>query len=474
MSNKNFYITTTLPYVNAPLHMGHALEFIRADVIARHHKLLGENVFLNTGTDEHGQKIYKKALEAGKTVQEFVDDAFKVFKSQVSAFGIGDDAHFIRTTDKKHIASAQEFWRRVEKNGFIYKKSYQAKYCVGCESEKTDSELVNGECPLHPGIAIELIDEENYFFKLSALQDKLLSFYKENPNFIVPEFRFNEMKSFVERGLSDFSISRLKEKMSWGVPVPNDDTQVMYVWFDALSNYISTLGWPDDEKNFKDFWENGTPTQYCGKDNTRFQGIIWQAMLIASGITNSHQIIVNGFITGDGGVRMSKTLGNVVDPLMIANEYGTDALRMFLLKEISSFEDSPFTVERFKESYNANLANGLGNLTSRILTLSEKYIEPVTEFPEYKNEILNFDIQKSIEKIWENISELDRFINNEKPFSVVKEDLEKGKMIIKECVLKLSKIAVSLKPFLPETSLKIENLIRENKKPVNPLFLRKD
>lgn len=474
MSNKNFYITTTLPYVNAPLHMGHALEFIRADVVARHHKLLGENVFFNTGTDEHGQKIYKKALEAGKSVQEFVDDAFKVFKSQVSAFGINEDVHFIRTTDEKHIASAQEFWQRVERNGFIYKKSYQAKYCIGCENEKTDSELVNGECPLHPGLAIEFIDEENYFFKLSALQDKLLSFYKENSNFIVPEFRFNEMKSFVERGLTDFSISRLKEKMSWGVPVPNDDTQVMYVWFDALSNYISTLGWPDDEKNFKDFWENGTPTQYCGKDNTRFQGIIWQAMLIASGLPNSHQIIVNGFIIGDGGVRMSKTLGNVVDPLMIANEYGIDALRMFLLKEISSFEDSPFTEERFKESYNANLANGLGNLTSRVLTLSEKYIEPVNEFPEYQNEILNFDIQKSIEKVWEDISELDRFINNEKPFSVVKEDLDKGKIIIKECVLKLSKIAVCLKPFLPETSLKIENLIKENKKPETPLFMRKD
>ncbi len=474
MSRKPFYITTTLPYVNAPLHMGHALEFIRADVVARHHALLGDEVFFNTGTDEHGQKIYTKAVAAGKQPQQFVVDAFAVFRGQVDAFGITPEAHFIRTTDEHHIRAAQEFWKLVSDNGYIYKKTYQTKYCVGCESEKTDSELVNGECPLHPGTSIELIDEENYFFKLSALQDRLLAFYETRSDFIVPDFRYNEMKAFVSRGLEDFSISRLKEKMSWGVPVPGDESQVMYVWFDALSNYISTLGWPENEAHFKKFWQDGTPTQYCGKDNTRFQGVIWQAMLLAAGLPNSYQVVVNGFITADGGVRMSKTLGNVVDPLEIACEYGTDALRMFLLSEISSFEDSPFTIERFKESYNAHLANGLGNLVSRTMTLSEKYCDPVAHMPAYVSTIEGFDIQAAMEKISKEITELDRFINAEKPFSVVKDDLENGKEIIRTCVERLAHIAVALAPFLPETSATILELIKENKKPEKPLFLRKD
>lgn len=471
---KAVYITTTLPYVNAPLHMGHALEFIRADAIARHMKLLGYDVFFNTGTDEHGQKIYTKALAAGKDPQIFVDEAFNVFKSQVEVFGISDGVHFIRTTDEHHVKAAQEFWKRVSDNGYIYKKSYQAKYCVGCESEKTDSELVNGECPLHPGVKIELIDEENYFFKLSAFQDKLLAFFETNPDFIVPQFRYNEMKAFVARGLEDFSISRLKEKMSWGVPVPGDDDQVIYVWFDALSNYISTLGWPQDLETFNKYWKDGSPIQYCGKDNTRFQGVIWQAMLLAAELPNSHNIVVNGFITGEGGIRMSKTLGNVVDPLEMVREYGTDALRMFLLTEVSSFEDSPFTIERFKDAYNANLANGLGNLASRILTLSEKYIEPITEAPVYSNVIENFDIQKTMEHIRGTISELDKYINDTKPFSIIKTDEEAGKEIIRECVKRLASITVSLQPFIPETSAKIEQLIKQNKKPVTPLFLRKD
>lgn len=472
--SKPVYITTTLPYVNAPLHMGHALEFVRADVVARHRKLLGDDVFFNTGTDEHGQKIYKKAAETGKDVQKFVDDAFEVFRKQVESFGVTKDVHFIRTTDVHHIVGAQEFWKRVADNGYIYKKNYQAKYCVGCESEKTDSELVNGECPDHPGTSIEIINEENYFFKLSALQDKLLDFYNKNPQFIVPAFRFNEIKAFTERGLQDFSISRMKEKMSWGVSVPDDENHVMYVWFDALSNYISTLGWPEDQATFEKYWVNGNPVQYCGKDNTRFQGVIWQAMLMAAGLPNTNKIVVNGHITADGGVKMSKTLGNVVDPLVIAEEYGTDALRMFLLKEISSFEDSPFTIERFKEAYNASLANGLGNLASRILTLSEKYIEPLSGMPVYVGEIEGFDIQKTVSAVWEKISDLDRYINAEKPFSVVKEDLEKGKALIINCVTRLAEIAVSLKPFMPETADNLEKLIRENKKPEKPLFLRKD
>src|ERR1035437_4713904 len=229
---KSFYITTTLPYVNADLHMGHALEFIRADVVARFKKLEGFDVFFNTGTDEHGMKIYEKALAEGKSAQDFVDASFLRFKESVKIFGMDKDLHFIRTTDEHHIKAAQEFWKRVYDNGFIYKKNYEAKYCVGCEETKSDSELVNGECPIHPGRPLEIIQEENYFFKYSAFTDKLLEFYKANPTFVVPDFRFNEIKAFIERGLQDFSISRLKSKMSWGIPVPGDEEHVMYVWFD--------------------------------------------------------------------------------------------------------------------------------------------------------------------------------------------------------------------------------------------------
>ncbi len=478
--SKSFYLTTTLPYVNAPLHMGHALELIRADTIARYKKLLGYDVYFNTGTDEHGLKIFEKAKEKNLIVQEFVDQGFEVFKQQLKMFGISEDVHFIRTTDENHQKATQEFWKRVFDNGYIYKKNYEAKYCVGCESEKTDGELTNGECPEHLDKKLKIINEENYFFKYSEFGDKLLKFYENNPNFIIPGFRFNEIKNFVKSGLHDFSISRLKEKMPWGIPIPEDDTQVMYVWFDALVNYISTLGWPNDMENFEKYWINGNPTQYCGKDNTRFQGAMWQAMLMAAGISNSHQIIVNGFITGDGGIKMSKTLGNVVDPRDIVKEYGTDALRYFLLREVSSFEDSPFTFERFKESYNAGLANGLGNLVSRILTLSEKYLDKCPEIPEksipkeFFDYLEKFDIQKATDFVWLKIQELDKIIQESEPFKVIKTDENKGKEMIKELVLELYKIAQMLNPVMPETSLKIQKLIKENKKPDKPLFLRKN
>jgi methionyl-tRNA synthetase len=478
---KNFYITTTLPYVNAPLHMGHALELIRADAIARYKYLVGFDVFFNTGTDEHGVKIFEKAKEQGVEVQDFVNQGFETFKKQLDMFGITVDAHFIRTTDKHHVVSAEEFWRKVEQNGYIYKKNYEAKYCVGCESEKTDSELnENGECPDHPGKSLELISEENYFFKYSAFTDKLLEFYDKNPNFVVPEFRYHEMKNFVKGGLQDFSISRLKSKMPWGVPVPGDSEHVMYVWFDALTNYISTLGWPEDMDKFEKYWVRGNPTQYCGKDNTRFQATMWQAMLMAANIPNSHQVIVNGFITADGGLKMSKTLGNVVDPRDIVQEYGTDALRYFLLREISSFEDSPFTIERFKDAYNSGLANGLGNLSSRLLTLSEKYLSGCPEVEEnsipqeFFDRLESFDIKHAMDFIWEKISDLDKKIQETEPFKLIKVDEEKGKALISEMIVELYTIARMLNPVMPDTNEKLKGLIKSNKKPETPLFLRKD
>ena len=478
---KPFYLTTTLPYVNAPLHIGHALEFIRADTIVRYKKLLGYDVFFNTGTDEHGVKIYEKAKENNLPPEDFVNKSFETFKEQLKIFNLYSDVHYIRTTDEHHIKAAKEFWKIVEKNGYIYKKNYQAKYCIGCEDEKTESELVNGECPDHPGIPLKLIDEENYFFKYTAFQDKLLNFYKENPNFVIPDFRFNEIKNFVSNGLQDFSISRLKEKMPWGISVPGDDNQVMYVWFDALTNYISTLGWPEDVENFNKYWRDGNPTQYCGKDNNRFQSAMWQAMLMAADLPNSKQIVINGHITGEGGIRMSKTLGNVVDPRDIANKYGVDALRYFLLKEVSSFEDSPFTMDRFKDSYNSGLVNGLGNLTSRILTMSSNYGVSLSEedlqIKYYTNpvsELEEFDIYKHINNVWSNISKLNNFISENEPFKKIKVDEEGAKKDVHYLLCHLLGIALALEPMMPGTSLKIQELIKENKKPELPLFPRVD
>jgi len=479
--DKAFYITTTLPYVNADPHIGFALEIIRADVVARFKKIKGYDVFFNTGTDEHGLKLFIGAKEEGISTQDFVNRHAKKFKELLPLLNISKDINFIRTTDEDHKKSAQEFWRICDKNGFIYKKKYKVKYCVGCELEKTESELENGRCSLHPNRELEVIEEENYFFKFSSFQEKLLSFYEQNPDFVRPEFRFNEIKEFVKNRLEDFSISRLKEKLPWGVSVPGDDSQVMYVWFDALVNYISALGWPEDSKGlYKKFWQDGETLQYAGKDNLRQQSAMWQAMLLATGLPNTDKIIINGFITGDGGIKMSKSLGNVVSPFEVVSEYGgADALRYFVLREINSFEDSPFTEDLFKNAYNANLVNGIGNLTNRVLKLAEDYLdEPVLfeEFnfdEEYEEYFNSYDLRKVSDFVWNKISRLDEFIEKEKPFSVVKEDLEKGKDLIIKMVRELSVIAHHLEPLLPETADKIKEAIRQNKKPEKPLFERK-
>lgn len=483
MSHKNFYITTTLPYVNSDPHIGFAMEIVRADVIARSKKLEGFEVFFNTGTDEHGQKLYDAAKKAGMDVQKYVDSYAEKFKDLKGILNISNDVHFIRTTDEHHIKAAQEFWKRCKENGYIYKKNYQAKYCVGCELNKTDSELnEEGQCPIHPNNKIELIDEDNYFFEFSSFQGKLMQLYESNPEFVIPDFRFNEIKAFVKNGLEDFSISRLKSKMSWGVPVPDDPDHVMYVWFDALVNYISTLGWPEDKHNFDKFWANKDTltVQYCGKDNLRQQSAMWQAMLMAADLPNTKQIVINGFITGEGGVKMSKSIGNVINPMDIVNEYGTDALRYFLLASLSSFEDSPFTIDRFKETYNAVLANGLGNLVSRLMNMAVNYnVELEGNYSKSINADLikhvnEFDLKSAMQDIWNQVNTINGLIQEQEPFKKIKVNKEEAERDIKQYLKLLMDIAIDLRPFMPDTSKKIEELLKENKKPELPLFLRKD
>lgn len=476
---KSFYITTTLPYVNSDPHVGFAMEIIRADIIARYKKINGFDVFFNTGTDEHGQKVYSKALENNKDPKVYVDEWAEKFKGLVPLLGISDGVHFIRTTDGNHKEAAQQFWKKCEEAGDIYKKNYKIKYCVGCELEKQESELENGKCIIHPHLELEIREEENYFFRWSKYKDKLLDLYKNNPELVVPDFRFNEIKSFVERGLEDFSISRLKTKMPWGISVPGDEDHVMYVWFDALVNYISTLGWPGDQDNFIKFWVEGTPVQYAGKDNLRQQSAMWQAMLMSAGLSPTHTIVINGFINS-GGQKMSKSLGNVISPYDIVNEYGTDALRYYVARELSNFEDSDMTMEKFKEAYNANLANGLGNLVSRIMKMAESGLgEPVKipeweDMSEYFSYLEKFEINKATDFVWKEIGEMDKFIQENQPFKVIKEDVEKGKEMISSLVVRLYSVAGMLNPILPNTSAQIKFLIKENKTPEKPLFARKD
>jgi len=478
---KPLYITTTLPYVNADPHIGHALEFVQADAVARYQRLIGTEVFFNTGTDEHGQKIFEAAQKSGQDVRAYVDHYAGEFKKLGLALDLSYD-RFIRTTEDAHYAAAQEIWRRCLAAGDIYKKNYKGLYCVGDEMFLKESDIVNGRCPNHPNIEPVMLEEENYFFKLSAYQDKLEA-YLSREGVIVPEWRREEALAFVRAGLEDFSISRDTKRLSWGVPVPDDEGQVMYVWFDALTNYISTLGWPDDsEGKFKKFWTEGEVMQVAGKDQVRFQSIMWQAMLMSAGVKNTDRVLYHGFITS-GGQKMSKSLGNVVSPYELVTKYGTDATRYLLLRHVHPFEDSDITWEKLDEWYNANLANGLGNLAARVMQLAESNLDKpiftadsmfVFKYsPAIEEAMDKYDLNAVLDNIWSAVSQIDQTIQKDQPFKIVKEDKQKGVEMIANMVKQLAWIAKAIEPFMPDTSEKILQAVLANKKPEN-LFPRKD
>ncbi len=464
------YITTTLPYVNADPHIGFAQEIVQADALVRTWRRAGDDVFFSTGTDEHGQKIFEAAQKAGQTPQEYVDHYAAEFQKLKSSLDLSYDA-FIRTTDTKHIQAAQEMWRRCAAKGDIYKKTYTGRYCVGCEAFKTEKEVVEGRCPLHPNADLKEISEENYFFKFSNYQ-KQLEEYLERSGVVFPEWRRIEALNFVKDGLEDFSISREAARLSWGIPVPEDESQVMYVWFDALTNYISTLGWPEDtEGKFKKFWTEGTTLQVAGKDQVRFQSLMWQAMLLSAEIKNTDQIFYHGFITS-GGQKMSKSIGNVINPLDLVQRYGTDATRYLLLRHLSPVEDSDLTPEAIHEHYTANLVNGLGNAVARVMKLAEQYLpEPVIVSELTSQPVIEYKFNDAMDQIWSRVSAIDQTITEHKPFAIVKTDPEAGQKMITMLVKQLQVVGATLLPYMPGTAEKILTAIKENKKPEN-LFPR--
>jgi len=459
MANK-FYITTAIPYVNAPPHVGHALEFVQADTIARYHKLLGDDVCLLSGGDENALKNVQAAEKAGIPLQQFIDTNSQLFADLAKTLNV-DFTVFQKGSDQiHHYPSSQKLWERCNTNGDIYKKSYEGLYCLGCEAFYTKDELnENGECPEHPGKKLELVKEENYFFKLSRYQKQLIKLISDDTIKIVPEFRKNEVLSFLKQPLQDISISRSNERAkNWGVPVPHDPTQRIYVWFDALNIYQSGVGFGWDDTQYSKWWP--ADVHVIGKGITRFHAIYWPAFLLSAKLQLPKTIFVHGYFTVNGQ-KMSKTLGNVIDPFELIKKYGADAIRYYFLREIPPFADGDFSERRFKELYNADLANGLGNLVARVARLSQSRQFPEIKQPQFReltNEYIlaleEYQFNDALSFIWSLIKSTDKFIDEKTPWKLSGSELEE---VLIPAIKNIQIIAILLQPFLPETAEKILN-----------------
>lgn len=478
MSDKKFYLTTPIFYPNAKLHLGHAYTTTLCDILARYHRLMGEKTYLLTGSDENTQKVVQSAKAAGQDTKVFLDSIVANFKTLFAELNISYD-QFIRTSDEKaHWPGAIALWKKLDAAGDLEKRQYEGLYCIGHEAFITEKDLVDGKCPDH-GTMPEHIKEENYFFKLSRYTKAIKEKIESDELKIVPQSRKNEILSLLNEGLQDVSFSRPKTAGSVGIPVPGDDSQVMYVWCDALSNYITALGYGQDEKLYKEFWQDNEARMHViGKDILRFHAAIWPGMLLSAGLPLPKTLLVHGFITS-GGKKMSKTLGNVIDPEELLVEYGTDAVRYYLARHITPFEDGDITKEHFKAVYNGELANGLGNLVARIMKLTELYLTEgpkVTApiFPEeYVSALENFEVNRAIEYVFKLVAELDQKITKTEPFKLIKTNPIEGTKLILELILKLWIIGVLLEPFMPQTSKAIQKAVNARKKPEN-LFPRKD
>ncbi len=481
---RKFYITTAIDYVNDKPHLGHALEKVQADVIARYHRLKGDDVFFLTGTDEHGQKIARAAKGVEKEPQKFVDEVSEKFRSLKDALNLSYN-DFIRTSDKeRHWPGAVNMWRELMLAGAIYKKNYKGFYCVGHEAFITEKELIDGKCPDH-GKEPEIIEEENYFFKLSEYGSRIKEKIESDEFQIIPESRKNEILSLIDRGLEDISFSRSAKNLEWGIPVPDDSDQVMYVWCDALTNYLSAIGYGQND-DYKKWWP--ADVQVIGKDILRFHAAIWPAMLLAAGLELPQKLFVHGFITVDGK-KMSKTIGNVLDPVEfieklvqrgVPRESAIDALRYYLLREIPSTEDGDFSEEKFIERYNADLANGLGNLVSRVMKMAGSFgaklkkdevgkIEGDITNLQINEMLLCFNFAHALEMIMGYFRQCDIYIQEKEPYKL---EGEQGRFHVEYLMAALYRDIEFLEPFLPATSKKIFDILERGLEVKNPLFPR--
>lgn len=474
---KKFYITNAIPYTNFFPHLGHTLEFVISDVIARYHRLKNDDVLITCGSDENGQKILEAAKKESVLPQQLGDKYTKAFLDHLNHLNVNFDVWRRATDQKLHWPGVKELWLKCLKNGDIYKKKYSGLYCIGCEQFYTKEELVDGKCPEHDRKP-ELVEEENYFFKLSKYQKNLEELIKNDELKVFPEIRKNETLGFIKQGLDDFSVSRPKERLGgWGIPVPDDPKQVMYVWFDALTIYMTAVGWGYDQKLWEKWWP--ADIHVIGKGIYRFHTVYWPAMLLSAKLPLPKAVLVHGYVNS-GGQKMAKSLGNVVNPEEILNQYGVDAVRYFLLKEIPTQSDGDFTHERFKEVYNADLANGLGNLVARITTLAEKFFQgrlPQAENPyeqknppdfvkkeletwkKYDQSIKNYEFNVALNHVWDFVRSCDKYIDQEKPWLLAKNDKKRLAQVVFNLVDCLQQIAWLIFPMLPTTAREIAKRI---------------
>ena len=461
------YITTTIPYVNAKPHIGHALEFVQADVLARYYRQTGSNVRFQTGTDENALTNVLAARVQGIEPQELVNRNSAFFQNLCEALKISND-EFIRTTEKRHEGAVQYFWTQLNPED-LFLKSYSGLYCTGCEDFYLERDLVDGVCPDH-GTKPVIVEEENYFFRLSSYQQQLAELISSGKIRIYPETRKEEILNFIQGGLHDISISRsTKRSGNWGIRVPGDPSQVIYVWIDALINYLSGIGYGNSNR-WKSFWNTGTKKVHViGKNVWKFHAVYWPALLISAGLPVPDEIVIHGFLT-EKGQKISKSKGNTIDPITLIDQYGPDAVRYSLLSNASPFSDWDFSTEKLEASHNNNLANGLGNLISRVTTLCHRagygrYEDrsTISDFKGIHDVIQSYSYEKALKIIWEKITKINQDIDRKKPWVLLNEGkLPELRARLTEWLNVISGIRCALSPFLPDTSERISGILSQN------------